>query len=159
MLNTFDLFDLHSVLINIRNDPDYIHNQNIVNAILSTINSDTSSFHNLIRKAVSGVCDELPKEYAFVYKENEYPFVPFLLKNEEHIQILSYALSYLLNVIQNESCLRIQDTVDALHNLPLLLMQKNCWRVFWRANIVPYQKKWDKSFFKIYRHSFFAFIK
>ncbi len=151
MLSIFDLFDLHAVFVNIRNDPNNTQNQKIVEAVLFSVNDTDCISGNSLRKAIGSACTDLPQEYAFVYAENNYPFIPFLLKNENKRNLLSFCASYLLQVIKEKNAERISDTADAMHNLPMLLLDARDLNFFWRGSIVPYRKKWDRSFFKSIR--------
>ena len=151
MLNIFDLFDLHAVLVNIRNDPACSCNEEIVKSLISAMKDASSSSYNSFRREINHNCPKLSDEYAFVRVENAYPFVPLLLKDRKKQALLLYCLSYLLDVLREKNFEKIFDTADALHNLPLFLIQEGDWRSFWKSNVVPYRKKWDESFLESFK--------
>ena len=152
MLSVFDLYDLHAVLINIRNSPSSSDNEAVVCQILHALNEVRFTELNQIRSSLSELDLQSKLEYSFVYTKNVYPYVPFYLKDTTSYQLLLDAFQHLLNVIQSACYEQTEELADALHNLPLWLINCPKHSHFWSLNIVPYQKKWEKTFLKKYKN-------
>ncbi len=152
MLSVFDLYDLHAVLINIRNSPKSSDNEAVVCQILHALNEVHVNESNQIRSSLSKLNLQSKSEYSFVYAKNVYPYIPFCLKDSISYQLLLDSFQHLLNVIQSAGYEQVEALADALHNLPLWLINYPKHSRFWSLNIVPYQKKWEKSFLKNYRN-------
>lgn len=149
MLVSFDLHDLHAILVNIRAYPEYELNEEIIKNIIGAIkqSKDNDQF-NQIRTALK----RLPinkSEYAFVFCENVYSYIGGFIKNQRIYELLCYMLEELYNVIKSKNVEQIVDLADAIHNVPLIFSENSFKHLtrFWKYNIRPYQKKWDNSIF------------
>lgn len=85
-------------------------------------------------------------------------------KNEidKYIPILRESINTVIYFLEKGQIERAYDLIDAIHCLPIMLLEKKRWRPsgFWKNYINPYREKWDKDFLcneekKIRRKVFF----
>lgn len=149
MLTIFDLYDLHAVFTNIRNNSDYILNKEIIEQILNVVQSkNQNGISNPFRHALQNV-KNLDKElYSFVYIINYYTYIPFFIKDETVYRILEKLCNELLNAINTKNFEMIQDLADLMHNIPIILIEHNFSipKSFWNLDVQLYRKKWNNNF-------------
>ena len=154
MLNIFDLYDLHSIFVNIRNNPTNPSNEVIISKLLPVFTLENENFEtNQIRVALQELNIYDQQEYSFVSCKNVYTYIPCLIKDENIYKLLRLACDELLKVIRNGNYEQIEDLADTLHNLPLLLAENNLSlpKSFWDYEVKYYQKKWDRLFLAEYK--------
>ena len=154
MLNIFDLYDLHAIFVNIRNNPANPLNGVIVSKLLQILTLDNkNSDTNQIRVALRELNISDQQEYSFALCENVYTYIPCLIKDENIYKLLRLTCDELLKVIRNGNLEQIEDLADALHNLPLLLAENNLSlpKSFLDYEVKYYQKKWNKLFLAEYK--------
>lgn len=155
MLNAFDLYDLHAIFVNIRNNESNPLNHDIVFNTLQVIKKRSTNFSfNQFRNALLSLELSNCQEYAFVFTQNTYPYIPFLLKDENVYELLECVCDELLDVINGCNYVQIKDLADAIHNLPLLLVENNSTIPddFWKYEIDFYRNKWNKSFLTAFKN-------
>ena len=151
MLDFFDLYDLHAIFVNIRYDAFCPLNDKIAFKTLQVFKERNWNFEsNQFRKALCTLDLSGHQEYSFVFTQNAYPYIPFLIKEDKIYKLLEIACEELLSVIRNHNYDQIQDLAEALHNLPLMLAENHLLvpKYFWDFDIKCYRKKWDKLFLK-----------
>lgn len=149
MLNTFDMYDLHSILVNIRTLPLYYLNPHIIAKIIDVLNDkDNNHDVNQIRKALKSIKSINEPIYSFVYTLNSYPYIPMFIKESKTYDILIKCFKTLSTVVNGNNIEKVQDLADALHNLPLLIVENKGLipDSFWNFDINNYKVKWDKQF-------------
>ena len=154
MLNIFDLYDLHAIFVNIRNNPANPLNEVIVSKLLQILTLDNkNSDTNQIRVALRELNISDQQEYSFALCENVYTYIPCLIKDENIYKLLRLTCDELLKVTRNGNLEQIEDLADALHNLPLLLAENNLSlpKRFLDYEVKYYQKKWNKLFLAEYK--------
>lgn len=155
MLNIFDLYDLHAIFVNIRNNPTNSSNEAIISKLLQVITLKNENFEtNQFRVALQELNIYDQQEYSFVSCKNVYTYIPCLIKDENIYRLLELACNELLKVIRNGNHEQVEDLADMLHNLPLLLAENNLSlpKSFWNCEVNYYQKKWNKLFLAEYKN-------
>lgn len=100
MLNLFDLYDLYAIFRNIRYDPACALNEEIMSNTLGVLKDRNDHFEiNQFRSALCTLDLRDHQEYAFVFTQNVYPYIPCLIKEEAIYQLLEDACEGLLHVI------------------------------------------------------------
>ena len=149
MFLSYDLYDLYAVLIRVRAKPNYELNEDILDKIVKLLSSYEDSESNCIRKelrSISGLDREL---YEFVFVDNYYTFVPFILKDEGIYSVLLRAFNALLSAVQSKNNEKIFELADCLHNLPAEIAQSGrIPKKFWQNEVKLYRQKWDRNFLK-----------
>lgn len=151
MLNYFDLYDLHEIFTNVRNDPYCTLNEKIMSKTLQVLKDRNYNFEvNQFRSALCTLDLSSHPEYSFVFTQNIYPHIPYLIKEYKIYRLLEEACEELLNVVKSGNHDQIRDLSEALHNLPLILAENGLSipKTFWDYDIQRYRKKWDKMFLK-----------
>lgn len=149
MFTNYDLYDLYAVLSRVRFNPEYIFNEIILDYIVKLLENYEDSGSNCIRKAlrnISGLDKEL---YSFVFVDNYYTYVPFIMKDKNIYEILMKACKSLLLTVQCKKNDQVIALADCLHNLPVEIAQ--CGFIpkhFWKYELQEYRREWDKAFLK-----------
>lgn len=156
MLNIYDLYDIHAILINIRQNPEYELNKEVVTKTINVLkNWQINQKMNQIRTALQSISSLDIEAYNFVYVNNLYTYFPSYLKNENIYIMLIEALECLLIAIEEKNIEKIIDLADCLHNLPIYLVENHFFvpKEYWNREVKYYRKKWDKNFLvKVQRH-------
>ncbi|HHU56537.1 MAG TPA: hypothetical protein GXZ48_07620 [Acholeplasmataceae bacterium] len=156
MLNIYDLYDIHAILINIRQNPEYELNKEVITKTINVLkNWQNNQKMNQIRTALQSISSLDIEAYNFVYVNNMYTYFPSYLKNENIYIMLIEALECLLIAIEEKNIEKIIDLADCLHNLPIYLVENHFFvpKEYWNCEVKYYRKKWDKNFLvKVQRH-------
>lgn len=66
----------------------------------------------------------------------------------KYTPVIKEAVVAIVNFLKERQIERAYDLIDAIHCLPVMLLDKKGWRPngFWRHYINPYRAKWDKYF-------------
>lgn len=151
MFSNYDLYDLYEVFLCIRQYPNYELNNIVMDKVREAIVNYTNTYstNNIIRFSLKPI-ENLDKDiYKFVYIENYYTYVPFLLKDMHTYNILDASCKALSDAIRECNELKIVDLADCLHNLPISIAEhKAIPKCFWKQEIVAFRNKWDKNFLK-----------
>ena len=150
MLSVYDLYDLHSILVNIRFSPCNEMNKEIILKVIHVLKNRDCNDANQFRIALQPINalykDEL---YAFTSIENKYCYFPLpFLKDEKIYTILIKACEQLLMAICEKNEKKIYDLADCLHNLPIYIVESNYSvpKKYWKNEIKYYRTKWDNNF-------------
>lgn len=157
MLNSFDLYDLYAIFVNIRNNEYDVLNGDIVSKILDVLKNRTVNFEtNQFRTALSTFDLSKQPEYSFVYTQNVYTYIPSLIKEEKVYELLEIVCEELLKIISQHKYEQVRDLADVLHNLPLMIVEQNLSIPvdFWCSEIKYYRKKWNNSFLNDYEKKY-----
>lgn len=151
MLCVYDLYDLHSVFVNIRFSPLNPSNEKIMSAVISVLqNKSVDNEFNQFRKALRKIHISSQEDlYKFICVDNYYCYQPLpFLKDENIYQLLTESCRQLLQVIHQKCEKQIYDLADCLHNLPILLAE-NKYSIpceYWKNEVSSYRNKWDTTF-------------
>lgn len=157
MLNFFDLYDLHAIFVNIRNNALDSSNEKIITQILQVLKNRNENFEfNQIRNALKVLNLSNQKEYSFVFTNNVYPYVPYVIKEEKIYELFQVVCEELLGSVRQHRFSQVFDLADAVHNLPLVLAENKLHipQSFWKNEINYYRKNWDRSFLKKFERNF-----
>ena len=81
MLNIYDLYDIHAILINIRQNPKYELNKEVITKTINVLkNWQNNQKMNQIRTALQSISSLDIEAYNFVYVNNLYTYFPSYLK-------------------------------------------------------------------------------
>lgn len=148
MITQNDLLDFKPVLCNIRMDPEFDKNYDIILSLINELNSPLL-FENKIRIALSKL-DLLNNEnWAFVYHENIYAYT-VNIKDENIYIVFTKSFEYLLKCIKEKNYLKMQALADILHNLPPDICE-NSYKIpanFYKNELKFFRKNWDSHFLK-----------
>lgn len=151
MLNFFDLYDLHAIFLNVRNNESDVLNEKIISKTLQVLKDRNCSFEiNQFRIALKSLALSEHQEYSFVFVNNVYPYIPYLIKEEKIYKLLEIGCEELLRNISNKNYDQVRELADTLHNLPLVLAEHRLSipQTFWKYEVKYYRKKWDASFLR-----------
>lgn len=151
MINVYDLYDLHAILVNIRSSVDDEVNYKVVINLISILekrmyNHELNQFRNAL-KSIDKLKEN--KRYEFIFTENQYTYFPLpFLKNEVIYLILIDSCKELLNALSEKNNVKVYDLTDCLHNLPIFLADNNYSipKRYWKNEIKDYRRKWNKEF-------------
>ena len=151
MLN-YDFYDIYAVLLSFRNDPSSAHNVNISKNIKLLIDSpqvDNTIESNISRRSLAKIEAIDSGQLDWIRINNVYTYGQKVIKDEIAYRVLSKAFEELLLCLKNKSYDRFEDLSDALHNIPIILVEnrKNSLRRI-KGEISSYRKKWNSSFLK-----------
>ena len=149
MLNIYDLYDLHAILINIRQWPKYDLNGEVIHKTIKVLkNWQNNNEINQIRTELQSITNLDVEIYKFVFVNNLYSYFPAFLKNNNIYMMLTEALEYLLKVIKDKNQEKIIDLTDCLHNLPIIIAENHFVvpKEYWDREVKYYRGKWDKDF-------------
>lgn len=161
MINTFDLYDIHTVFVNIRAYPKYNINDKILLNLLKLFNNiHQYEGYNLVRRSLRTLNITDYDEFNFIYVDNYYTYIPDIVTNIKIYEIFCCIFESMLQAVKLQQYDQLEDLADAMHNFPIILFPKNIkkLKLFWKNNIATYQKKWDKNFL-IKHKRFFRNIK
>ena len=153
----YDLHDLCRVFSDMRCEPDYKHNEEMMYRIIKVLkNRDPRSCeYNSIRAALSSIPSLDTERYNYVFVKNIYTYCYGILKDERIFALLIEACEGLLDAIKEKNIEKVYDLADCLHNLPThisekLIDRKKPWvpEYFRKIEVKIYRKKWDKNFLK-----------
>lgn len=154
MLNVYELYDLHMILVAIRSYPDASINNDVVsNVVVVLSNRIESDETNQFRKALQSVKSiEKNLIFEFVFTENKYSYFPLpFLKDERIYAVLLAAFEELIVVLNERNLKKIVDLADCLHNLPIILVENNYTipKSFWKTSAKYYRNKWNNDFLRV----------
>jgi len=158
MLNFFDLYDLHAILVNIRNNESDSLNEKIISKTLKVLKDRNCNFDiNQFRDALKDLELSKYQEYSFVYTQNVYSYIPYLIKEDKIYKLFEIACEELLEITSKHNYDQVRDLADTLHNLPLMLAEQNLSipKNFWYYEVKYYRNKWDKSFLREFQKNFY----
>ncbi len=102
MLSVYDLYDLHTILVNIRFFPENRVNKSVIKKVVDVLQGRYDSYDaNKFRVALKEI-DSLDKDelFAFAIVENIYCYFPFpFLKDQRGYTVLISACEQLLSAI------------------------------------------------------------
>ena len=142
MLNIFDLYDLYAIFTNIRNNPNYPLNQDVLMRVIKTLQNKNCHEVNQIRCAVRAIKDIDQNLYSFCFVTNNYSYIPSIVKENKVYALLEEICEILIDSLHN-SFQEADVLADAVHNIPLLLASNN-------FNISKTLKDSDLKFHKEY---------
>ena len=152
LLLNYDFYDIHAVLIRIRHDPADRCDIEIVRRIRQLIDAPQEGNvipSNPVRRALSQIEGLDRERFAWVFTENVYTYGVAVIKDDRTYAILSRALEELLDLLESGDTARAAELADALHNVPIILTQrdrKTAKRI--AAELSSYRKERDRDFLK-----------
>lgn len=154
MLNLYDLYDLHAILVRIRFSPDDTLNYDIIRSVITVLIDNNKNFDNCdsnqFRHAIQSLTElEHNDLYDFVYVENKYSYFPLPpLKDKRIYEVLIRSCEELLYAIEKNRREQILELSDCLHNLPVYLVENKFTipKHYWKNEIKQYRKKWNNRF-------------
>ncbi len=150
MLSNWDMQDIFSVFLRIRNDVRHEQNVVVLSLLIVTLESDTELYtHNKIRKALASSGDLDKNIWEFIYHENIY--VHYKITKDKNINKLLVCLcTQLQQLLIQKKYQQAYDLVDAVHCLPNIIVENEFQipKSYWKIYVKPYRKKWDKTFLK-----------
>ena len=153
MINLYDLYDLHAILIAICSNPNDSFNSEVVLNIINVINDRGASEINQIRKSLQTIKSLIKNDiYDFVFVENKYSYYPLpFLKDEKIYAVLFSSLREILVALNEKDEERTFDLADCLHNLPIMIVENNYSipKIFWKKIVKDYRRKWNNNFLRI----------
>ena len=154
MIGVYDLYDMHLLLVAIRQYPSEPINERIIFNMINVLQNkamdcDTNQFRKAIRSIESL---EQKNIYDFVFVDNVYSYFSLtFLKNEYIYTLLTVALNELLEAVKMKNYERVVDLSDCLHNLPIVLVENeySLPLKFWKTYLNYYRKKWNSNFLRM----------
>ena len=152
LLDRYDFYDLHAVLVAIRANPSAEYNAEILKAIISVLDKPQGTNiveANIIRDLLKPV-NIIDKElYSWVYINNAYTYGQRFEKNEFYYSVLSKAFVKLLFFLERQEYDIVHDLADALHNIPVFIAdEKKDFKKLLKLEFDFYNKKYKKDLWK-----------
>lgn len=154
MLNVYDLYDLHAIIVRMRISPEDAVNYDVMLKVIDVLTAHRNNFDNCdsnqFRSAIQLINGlENNDLYDFAYIENKYSYFPLPpLKDEKIYTVLIRSCEELLYAIKNNNREQILELSDCLHNLPVFIVENKFAipKSFWKKEIKHYRKKWNYRF-------------
>ena len=152
LLSNYDFYDIYWSIVLVRSNSlkyDYAVSKAIKD-VIDTKQKDNTVEMNIIRNILSEV-NELKEyeEWQWIQIKNVYTYGVKIIKDDFAYQILSVMFEELLNCLKESNADRIYDLKDALHNIPVILVDENKHSKKRIAlEISFYRRKWNKHFLK-----------
>lgn len=123
LLSNYDFYDIYSILVSIRFQPQGKDNIQIIQAVIDVLDAPQDKNiieDNLIRKKARAI-KELDNElFRFVFVDNIYTYGQKIIKDSFSYLFLSNGLKKILDCLTAKDYLQAQALADALHNVPIL---------------------------------------
>lgn len=152
LLTNYDFYDIYWSIVLLRsNRSKYdVDIAKAIKQILDAPQKDNTVESNIIRRALCSI-DALNTEekWQWIEAENVYTYGVSVIKDDLSYQILSASMDEMLLCLENPKDEQLYDLADALHNLPVILANKDRkWKRSVACEIATYRKKWNSSFLK-----------
>lgn len=152
LLLNYDFFDIYAVLLSFRSDPSNVFNEKIaikVKTLLDSPQIDNTIESNIIRRSLAEIENLDFERLAWIQTNNVYTYGQKIIKEEIAYHILSEGFSELLLCLQDGNYERFEALADALHNVPIILVEKPKKRSnLIKTEISAYRKMWNNAFLK-----------
>ena len=126
MLSRYDLYDLSAILKNIRENPTYDKNEEILFKTICVLKAEDEQYQiNGLRIALQSINKLDDENYSFVYTENVYVYFPNFLKHGKNLCFLTNCLEKLLKSSTKKDFNKVLELSDQLHNLPIFIAENN----------------------------------
>lgn len=126
MLSRYDLYDLSAILKNIRANPTYDKNKEILFKTIRVLKAEDEQYQiNGLRIALQSINKLDDENYSFVYTENVYVYFPNFLKHGKTLCFLTNCLKKLLKSSTKKDFNKVLELSDQLHNLPIFIAENN----------------------------------
>lgn len=136
------------VLVRIKIDEQY--SIGIMEKIQEVLDENILDYEILKKKIFSiGGLDEYSRDYldnALNTIKNRY--TDNYEEIDKYIPVIKEAVDTVVHLLKEQHIERVYDLVDAIHCLPIAILEKKAWKPveFWENYIYPYRAKWDKFF-------------
>lgn len=147
-LLNYDFYDLQALLIFFRANTDKVQEytealKQLINCMEHHISGGESEF-NIVRKILKKYTCNAEHELSWVGTENIYTANIIIIKNADHYSILTEVLREMLCCINDTQ--RLWSLCDAVHNLPMLLLECKKPKKVIKSMIKTYQKDYNSNF-------------
>ena len=150
LMTKYDFYDIYAVFIYIRAYTDDEKNLEIAKAVKSLLDlpEKESAGLNCIRKAISAIDGADREHYAWAFTENEYTYIPPIIKDELAYRVLSAGFAEIISAIESGDGERIYRAADAMHNVPIILAENNITEAkkHIKRETKYYRKEYNKEF-------------
>ena len=152
LLDKYDFYDIHSLLVGIRCRPDAPYNFEMIRTVYNVLSApqETNAIESNVIRAALRQIDNIDKElYRWVYAENVYTYGWKIIKDKLCYSVLSRAFLKMLECAEREERDRLEDLADALHNIPIFFAD-GCkgFRKEIRIQFNNYNKKYQADLWK-----------
>lgn len=143
-----DFDDLYALIVYFRSAPtkvpQYINAlENIISYIDAPIENNVLEF-NTVRRILRSHVNMIDEVLSWIAVDNEYTAHTFVVKNENYYKILEVILKEMIQCVQDNH--RLCLLCDAVHNIPLLLVERKKPKRAIKSTIKHYQKEYNKKF-------------
>lgn len=143
-----DFDDLHALIVYFRSEPtkvsEYINAiEQIISYLEAPIKNNVIDF-NMVRRILRPYADMSNEVLSWITVDNEYTAHTFVVKNENYYKILEVILKEMIQCVQDNH--RLWLLCDAVHNIPLLLVDLKKPKRAIKSMIKHYQKEYNKKF-------------
>ncbi len=153
-MTKYDFYDIYAVFIYIRAYTDDAKNSEIAKAVKNLLDAPEkeSSGLNCVRRALSAIEGIDREHYAWAFVENDYTYIPPIIKDELPSSVLSAGFAEIISAIESGDGERIFYAADAMHNVPIIFAENNIKEAKKRIKreISFYREKYNKEFLKEY---------
>ena len=151
-MTAYDLYDIYAVFLYIRAYTDDAKNAEIAKKVKSLLDDPRkeSVGINCVRRALSAI-DGIDREhYAWAFTENDYTYIPPIIKEEIIYRVLSAGLGEMISAIESGDGERIYRAADAMHNVPIIFTQYNIKEAKKqiKREISFYRREYNEEFLK-----------
>ena len=146
----YELYDLHSVICNIRFVPMAPENEKILQALyelFSKPQTDNIIRANQVRHSLAELDQLDPERWEWVRTFNLYVYGLDVIDDIRYSQVLLIGLKELLLCVQEKNEKRIFDCADAMHNVPVIIADSSDPKKDILFEIGSYSKKWNPDFY------------
>lgn len=124
LLDRYDFYDMHAVLVAIRSKSCAEYNAKIIGAVKNVLEKqqETNCIEpNIIRNAIKNI-ENIDKElFYWVYVDNVYTYGHRIEKDMFYYNYLLTAFRLLLSCAETTDYDRLCDLADAFHNIPIFI--------------------------------------
>ena len=152
IMTVYDLYDIYAVILYIRAYTDDVKNAEIAKAVKSLLDVSQAECGeiNSVRHTIAKI-DGVDKEhYAWAFVENDYTYMPPIIKDELACRVLSSGFAEIICAIESGDGERIYRAADAMHNVPIIFASNNTKEAKKqiKREISFYRKKYNEEFLK-----------
>ena len=151
-MTVYDLYDIYAVFVYVRAYADDEKNAEISEAVKKLLDSPEkkSAGLNCIRKAISKIEGIDREHYEWAFTENDYTYIPSIIKDELPYRVLSAGFAEIISAIESGDSERIYRAADAMHNVPIIFAHNDIKEAKKqiKREISFYRKKYNGDFLK-----------